>query len=137
MICLHIKSKSIYNFVMRFFPPIFLVDILSLFIISIPFVCLAPNSIYLYIINLISPCLTCVLCFSRSFTSLSTSFCLMLVSSLSRLSSSSRLLLSSCRACRRCSISLSYSESKEHLLMLKFWCEYSEVSMEHLWLFWG
>lgn len=57
-----------------------------------------------------SPCLTCVFCFSRSFTSLSISFCLMLVSSLSCLSSSSRLLLSSSRASRRCSISRSYSE---------------------------
>lgn len=50
---------------------------------------------------------TCDLCFSRSFTSRSTSFCLRLVSSCSRFSSSSLLLRSSSRACRRSSISRS------------------------------
>lgn len=52
---------------------------------------------------------TCDLCFSLSFTSLSTSFCLLLVSSCSRFSSSSLLLRSSSRACLRISISRSYT----------------------------
>ena len=50
---------------------------------------------------------TCDLCFSLSFTSRSTSFCLLLVSSCSRFSRSSRLLRSSSRACLRISISRS------------------------------
>jgi len=52
-------------------------------------------------------CNTCDRCFSRSFTSLSTIFCLLLVSSCSRFSSSSLLRRSSSRACRRISISRS------------------------------
>lgn len=47
------------------------------------------------------------LCFSLSFTSLSTSFCLLLVSSCSRFSRSSLLLRSSSNACLRISISRS------------------------------
>lgn len=50
---------------------------------------------------------TCDLCFSLSFTSLSTSLCLLLVSSCSRFSSSSLLRRSSSRACLRISISRS------------------------------
>lgn len=50
---------------------------------------------------------TCDRCFSLSFISVSTSLCLLLVSSCSRFSSSSRRLLSSSKACRRISISRS------------------------------
>lgn len=56
--------------------------------------------------------LTCALCFSRSFTSRSISFCLLLVSSWSFFSSSSLLFLSSSRACFRMSISRSWTNGK-------------------------
>src|SRR4029434_9759502 len=55
----------------------------------------------------LSLCLTWDLCFSRSFTSRSMSFCRLLVSSCSRFSRSSLLLLSSSSACLRCSFSRS------------------------------
>lgn len=67
-----------------------------------------------------SPSLTWV---SRSFTSLSTSFCRLFVSSWSLLSNSSLLLLSSSRACLRNSISRSYKEWNVNILFSEWFCK--------------